>query len=472
MKLLFIQDSGLSESLGIMDISALLKENGHSCDLLIVSEEKHIFEKIRKYSPDLIGFSCTTNMRKWAVSLAKEIKKRFSIPIILGGPHATYYPEIIENDCIDIICIGEGEYAILELLNNMKKKKDITKIQNLWIKKDKQIFKNSLRPLVQNLDELPLPDRGLYYDKYPFIKNLTMKRFISGRGCPYRCTFCHNPLLKRLYLGKGKFIRKKSVERIIKEIEEVKKKYPLKTIHFSDDTFCIDKGWLIRFLEIYKVKINLPFTCNVRIDLIDEGLVKKMKGANCYAITFGLETGNQKLRNVVIKKQVPNKTIIKNCRILKKAGIKILTTSMLALPGETLKNAFETIELNRKAGVDFSRINIFEAFPKLEIIEYAKQIGCLSKDFSVDTYEQIPQTSVLNSKYNKEFTNLCLFSHLGIKMPFLMPLIKQLIKIPSNQLFTVMNKLQGAYQEMRFFQISLIPGTVYFFHTFKSLKIF
>lgn len=469
MKLLFIQDSGLSESIGLMDISAVLKANGHDCNLLIASEEKNLFKKIQEYNPDIIGFSCVTGMHRWVISVANQIKKKFNVLIIVGGPHATYYPEIIEEKPIDIISIGESVHAMLELLNNLEKKQDITEIKNLWVKKENKIYKNPVRSLIGDLDSLPLPDRGLYYDKYKFIRNMTMKRFISGIGCPYNCTFCHNPLLRELYKGKGKYVRKKSIERTILEIQEVKRKYPLKTVHFSDDTFTIDKEWLLKFLKEYKKRINLPFTCNVRIDLVDEEIAREMKKANCYAVTYGLESGNERMRNIIIKKELSDSTIIKNTRLLKKAGIKVLTTSIVGLPGETLENAFETITLNRKAGVDFTRINVLEPYPKLEIVSYSKAHGYLDKDFCLEAFDQTPQLSLIKSKWQKEFSNLCLFAHIGVRYPILMPLIKQLIKLPPNKIYAMLNKLT-LIQEIKFFQLDFFPSFIYFLHTLKSIK--
>ena len=98
----------------------------------------------------------------------RKIKKKFRIPVILGGVHPTICPEIIHEESIDVVCRGEGEYAFLELLNNMEKGKDITKIKNMWVKKGNQIYKNDMRSLIENLDELPFPDRDIYYKKYSY----------------------------------------------------------------------------------------------------------------------------------------------------------------------------------------------------------------------------------------------------------------------------------------------------------------
>ena len=147
MKILFIQQD-VFKCLGTMILSAILKKNGYKCDILIDTLEKDLMEKIKSINPDIIGFSIVAARWSWMKVLAKKIKSEFKMPILIGGPHPTFFPEIINEDFIDIICIGEGEYAILELLNKLKKGEDITKIKNLWIKEKTKIYKNPIRDLI------------------------------------------------------------------------------------------------------------------------------------------------------------------------------------------------------------------------------------------------------------------------------------------------------------------------------------
>lgn len=468
MRILFIQDNIFNESLGLTDISALLKARGHACDLLVVDEEKDIFARIGEYSPDIIGFSCTTGIHRWALKVAGEIKKRLRVPIIFGGTHPTIFPEIIGKDCLDIICRGEGELALLELLENLEKGKDIRNIANLWVKDKGRIYKNEIRPLIQDFNEFPLPDRALYY-KYPVIERLTMKRFISGRGCPYSCAFCHNPVYRELFKGKGNFIRHKSPRRMVDELLDMKKRHPLKVAHFSDDTFVVNKGWLFEFLQAYQEEVRLPFTCNVRIDLIDEETVKKLKQADCIGATFGLETGSERLRNLVLKKNIPDSAIIEKTGLLRASGIKVLTTSLLAIPGETLEEAFSTIRFNRKLRVDFTRVNVVLAFPKLELTEYAADNGFMDGKQGIDEYIQELRQPYFNSPYNREFRNLCSFFHVAVRFPWLLPLIKLLIKLPRNWFFDQFSQYV-AYEEMLFFRLDFFSGFNYFLRTRRSFK--
>lgn len=469
MRVLFLQDNGYNESIGITSISAVLKANGHECDLFLMSEEKNIVEKIKAYNPDIVAFSLMTTVHEWGIEFARKLKQKIDVLTVFGGPHCSIFPETIENEGVDIVCIGEGEYAMLDLVNNMERGRDITRIKNLWVKRGNKIYKNPIRNIIQDFDKLPMPDRSIYY-KYKFLRNLPMKRFITGRGCPYSCTFCHNPLFKKIYKGKGKFVRKRSMGSVIKEIQYVKENTPLKLVHFSDDTFVIDKDWLFRFLEEYKKKINLPFTCNVRIDLVDDEIVRKMREANCIGITFGVENGDEKIRTIILKKDLKNEIIIKNSKIFKKYGIKILTSNLIGVPMETPESVYKTLEINRKIKVDFTRIHILLVYPKLEIAKIAQEKGMLPKDFNIKNYKQKRREPLLKSKYNNEFKNFCVFFNIMATYPQLDFIFKRLIKLPNNWLFNQIRKYD-VYEEAIFYKLFNLSGLIYYYHTFKTVNV-
>ena len=193
MKLLFIQSDPFAWT-GKMSISAVLKEAGHDCDVLIEPAEKNLMESIKKVRPDIVAFSATTGVHTWALAKAKEIKENFNVLTLLAGSHATYFPQALEDENLDFICIGEGEEAIVELLNNLEKNEDVTNIKNIWAKKDNKIYQNPIRPLIQDLDALPFPDRGLYYKRYSFLRDQQSRDFVFMRGCPFPCAFCYNQI--------------------------------------------------------------------------------------------------------------------------------------------------------------------------------------------------------------------------------------------------------------------------------------
>ena len=279
MKILFIQNFGINESLAITDISAFLKSKGHVCDLLIESKEKKIVEAVKNILPDIFIIPWDIGTCSWTLNVVGTIKKYFDAPIVVCGTYPSFYPDnVIKYSNVDILCIGESEYALLELIDRIEKQRDIKDIRNLWIKNDGLIYKNELRPLVNDLDSLPIPDRDIYFEKYKYLKDMSLKRFTSGRGCPNSCRFCYNPLFRQRYSGKGNYVRRKSVLRIIQEIETVRNTAALKSVHFSDDIFITDKKWLREFCEEYKKKISIPFTCNAAAETIDEEVRKIIAG--------------------------------------------------------------------------------------------------------------------------------------------------------------------------------------------------
>ena len=468
MRILFIQDNGYNESLGIISISAVLKAGGHDCDILIASEENNLLEKIKEYKPDMVAFSLMTGVHEWGIEFARRLKEEMDVLTVFGGAHFTIFPETIEEDGVDVICAGEGEYPMLELADALEKGRDTTKIKNLWVKKGKKIYRNPVRDLIQDFDKLPMPDRDLYY-KYKFIRDLPMKRFITGMGCPYNCTFCHNHLFKKIYEGKGKYVRKRSIESVIKEIKYVKDNTPLKIVHFSDDTFVIDRDWLYGFLERYRKEINVPFTCNVRIDLVNDEMVRKMRQAQWIGITFGVEGGDENIRNTIMKKNLKDKTIIENSKIFKKYNIKILTSNIIGVPGETPESVYKTLEINRKIKVDFTRIHILLVWPKLEIAKIAQELGLLPKDFNIKNYRQQRREPLLMAKYRNEFRNLCVFFNLMAKYPRLDFIFKRLMRLPNNWLFNQVRKYD-IYEEARFYKLFNFNGLRYYYHTFKTVN--
>ena len=421
-----------------MSISAILKKHGFSCDLLLASEEKNLKKTVLKRKPLVLGFIAITGEHHWVLDIAKKAKKE-GLLTLLGGPHPTYYPEVIKEEGVDMIVRGEGEEAILELLTALKNKKDYTKIQNLWVKKNGQIYQNEMRPLIHNLDDLPDFDREIYYDKYDFLRKVSVKQFLTSRGCPYSCTFCANNLLRKTYLGKGKYLRRRSPQKVIEEILNVRKKYGLRAISFTDDNFVSDKMWLSEFLPLYKKEINLPFMCNVTANLVTDQLISNLKKAGCYGVSMGVESGNEKLRFEVLKKYITNEQILNAGKIIKKYELVLKTYNILCLPGESLENAFETVLLNAAIKPDHTSCSLLQPYPKYEIAEEAIKKGYLSENFGVDDIaDSIYRTSPIQCAHKKELENLQTFFFLCVKFPKLIPLVRRLIKLPSNGFYRLL----------------------------------
>lgn len=456
-KILFLQNIAY-EYFGVMWLSTALKRAGHDCSILMEGYDKDVVKSAIKSDADIIAFSCTTGLHKWAFKISKELKEKTDKLILFGGPHPTYFPEMVDNPDIDIICLGEGEGAIVELADKLEKKQDITKISNLWVKKDGKLYKNEIRNLTENLDDLGKPDREIYYEKYDYLRNNPRKPFFASKGCPFNCTFCFNHAFMKLYKGKGKVVRRRTVKSVIDEIKEVKSKYPLGTVYFQDDTFILNPKWVKEFVKIYKKEIGLPFVCLIRADLANEEIIKDLKYGGCDQVFFGVESGNEFIRNKILKKGVTNKQIIYTAKLLRKYKIKLKTYNMLGLPGETLENAFETVHLNSKIKANYVWCSLLQPYPKTEIYDRLKKAGEIK--FSPDDvthslfYSLFSDTKVT---HKKEIINLQRLFFYAVKFPRLEPVIRRLIKFKPNKLFDALFWLGHAYvwtqsENLKFFE--------------------
>lgn len=461
---LFVQKSSFP-SFGPMFISAVLKKNGYCCDLVLANEERDLVKAILDKKPLVVGFPTITGEHRWVLEIARKIKKKNKrILTLLGGPHPTYYPEVIKEKGVDIISLGESEDAILELICALKNKKNIKKIKNLWVKENDRIYKNEIRPLACDLDKLPFPDRKIYYH-YDFLKKASVKQFLTGRGCPYSCTFCANNLLRKIYKDKGQYIRRRSSESIISEIKDVREKYGMKTLSFTDDNFISNQEWLSEFLPKYKKEISLPFMCNVTANLVNESLVKKLKSSGCYGVSMGIESGNEKLRKEILGKYITNNQVIRAGKIIKKYKLILKTYNILCLPGETIENAFETVLLNAAIKPDHTSCSLLQPYPKYDITEFAKENNYLPKNFGTsDVFDSIYSDSPIDIKNKKQIKNLQTFFFIAVRYPKLIPLIRVLIKLPPNFAYRWVAKLFYGFYMSRVHKLTLLDMVRYAIH--------
>lgn len=440
------------EPLGIMYLSSFLKKHGHECDFIDIAFEKNIERKIKKISADIIGYSVTTGMHRFYQQLNQELKKKLRFFAFFGGPHCSFFPEYIYEEDIDAICRGEGEYPFLELTNCLERGKDITRIKNLWIKVDGVVYKNEMSNLIQNLDELPFPDRELI-NKYNHYRKMHRRSIMTGRGCPYDCTYCFNHSYKELYHGKGQIIRRRSVDNVIEELRFIKRTYRPFRFHFWDDTFNLNHKWLLEFCNTYKKVIGLPFLANVRMDLIKEEIVKALKDAGCITVNTAVESGNEHIRNNILKRGISEEQILYACSLFHRYGIKIYIGNMIGLPDETLDTAFETLALNIKCEPAYSHVCIYAPYPKTWLSEYSRKRGYYTDD--VDSInESYYDTSSLRMKDIKKMVRLHHLFAWGVAFPFLIPLIKILIRIPLNRFYLFLWHLRRAWAY--FFKVKYI----------------
>lgn len=409
-------------------ISAVLQKHGYAAELFIGPSARAFINKIGP--DDLIAFSAMSGEHHWALEVCAEIKKKKQVLSVFGGPHATYFPKLIRHPAVDIVCRGEGEYAMLDLMEALSRGKDYSHIPNLLVKHNGEIKENPLRPLILDLDSLPFPERRIYY-KYRILKNNPLRIFMAGRGCVFSCSFCFNEKLRGLYSGKGEYVRFRSPGNLVAELEETAQEFGLGSVYFVDDLFVLNKNWLRVFLDLYQKRINKPFICSAHINTLDEEIIKLLKGAGCHAVSFGIETGNESLRERLLNKQISNSQIIAIGRLLKRYRLKSIAFNMLGLPAETPADSLETIELNIKAKITYPRCALLTPYPGTKIAEAAKKnVGLEEIQSSHQQFKlsfSVPQPG--------ELYNLHCFFQTAVIFPKTLGAIKRLSKFSPNILF-------------------------------------
>jgi anaerobic magnesium-protoporphyrin IX monomethyl ester cyclase len=396
-----ITDYPIDISYGLAAISSVLKKSGHIVRLLDYTfnhNKKGLASTIQNYDPQIVGIPVASNDFSFAVEICSFIKSISDVLIVAGGFHTTMAPEdIMHEKYFDIAVIGEGEQTFLEIVESLETidfQKRLHDIPGIWFHENGNVNKNELRPLNININSLPFPDKTLF-DYQRFINiNRGLATFITSYGCPFECSYCINKVLMDKFGSKG-YVRYKSVDYLLNEIEAIVNKYVIREIEFYDDTFTINKQRLKEFCDIYPKRIGLPFYINSRVDTINREVVRQLKDAGCSRISMGIETGDSFVRNEICKRNQTDSQIIDAFRMVRESGIKTLSYSMVGIPHETKDSIAKTIELNRKCYPDYIAVSIFNAYKGTEIYELCKENGWLRNDKGMSYF----QTSNINHPY-------------------------------------------------------------------------
>lgn len=375
--------------MGLAYIAAYLEKNGFGNIKVI---DYNVEPKAHLPQADIIAITATTPLIKSAWKLAKEAKKRGAITII-GGTHVSALPEESARlPQVDFVCIGEGEETMLEFCQAIKeKKKDFSKIAGLCFKKEGRLIYTKPRPLITDLDKLPFPayhffKLHLYTSTQPLVS--TRKPgvgILTSRGCPFGCTFCYKGTFGRTW-------RKRSVENVLAEWEYLVLKLKIKEIALLDDGFNIDIERAIKICqEIKKRGLVVPWRAHngIRADRAPKKLLQAMKDSGCYMITFGVESGVQRVLNL-IGKDLSLKAIVKSFKLCRQLGIMTMSLFMIGNPGETREEIEKTIDFSCKLDSDLATISVTTPFPGTLIFDLIKKNGKINiADW--DKYSQFNQ---------------------------------------------------------------------------------
>ncbi|MFH1423805.1 MAG: radical SAM protein [Candidatus Nealsonbacteria bacterium] len=347
-----------------------------------------LVKKVSEFKPDLIALTVVEDTWDLAQALLEKIKD-FDIPVVAGGVYVTFSSEeVIANEAVDIICLGEGEDALVELCEKISKGKDYSQVKNLWVKKEGKIVKNPLRPLT-DINKLPYIDYDIFSKarlaRPMFGKIYTMIHVEMDRGCPNNCTYCGAPQLKKIFQEKGcgLYYRRKKIDRLMEEMRYLVKKYHPDYINFNSETFLAKPQEELReFAEKYQ-EIGLPFWCQTRPETITEEKIKILKEMNCESLQFGIEHGNEEFRKRTLNRSGSNQQMLEGLKMVEKYGIPYTVNNIIGFPDETRELIFDTIELNRKLHPRTINCYLFVPYKGTALYQYCIKKGYLDKNAKV-----------------------------------------------------------------------------------------
>lgn len=339
--------------LGLAYMAAVLEQNNFEvkiidCPVCQIDHEK-LKAELASYNPDIVGIGSMTPTIVSALKSAQVAKEACpDTKVVMGGPHATFADREILNDekAVDFIVRGEGEETIVELAKQAPSMQKIGDIKGISFRKDKEIIQTPTRPFIQDLDALPRPAyKYVPMERYR-ITGKTLLPIITSRGCPFQCSFC---VATQMF---GQRFRMRSPKNVLDEIEWLRDEYGAEGIAFQDDTLTFDKKRASEICDgMIERKINLPWGCGTRADVVTKEVLAKMAKANCNETMFGIESGCQRMR-AVLKKGVTDEQCWNAVKWAKEVGMFVTVSVILGYPGETKESLQETLDFARKLEPD------------------------------------------------------------------------------------------------------------------------
>ncbi len=345
--------------LGLAYISAMLKKHGYleisGFDLMYQSESDFL-EASR--DADIVGFYCTTRTFQEVRRLTGKVKENNPEAFVAtGGPHPTVVPdEVIRVDSIDMVCIGEGEHTMLEVVRRLETgHRDLSDIPGIVWKKNGQPVRNRPRPVLTDLDSLPFPDWDLF-DRSNYYSGLATP--IASRSCPYACINCM-PALRKIA---GPY-RRRSVENVVAELKELKKDYGIDHVFFQDNDISVSRNWLNNLCNrLIEEDLKIRWHALCRVNTLDREIIRQMKQAGCVHINIGAESGSQRVIELLNKKIDLEKVrhVVQWCN---RERLEVTVFFMIGIPGETLEEMRSTIEFAGSLKADDLMISVAQPVP-------------------------------------------------------------------------------------------------------------
>lgn len=382
------------EQLGIAQLSAIARHYGHGVGLAfsaglfddrynlkipflsrIFNDDASVLAEINRQKPDVLVFSPLTATYQWMLAIAESAKSSLpDVKTVFGGVHVSAVPDrVILNDQVDYLCVGEGDTVFVHILKAIEKGRVNERISNVWFKTEKGTVKGGVAPFVSDLDSLPFFDKTLWEEVISF-RDIYFT--IASRGCPFKCAYCFNDFFAGL--GSGPYVRYRSPEHVIRELQWAKRRYRLRLIEFEDDVFTMNKAWLKRLMDLYKKEIGIPFQCLTHPKCMDGEIAGMLAVAGCRYVQIGIQSMDEEYKRKVMKRSETNQDIERALSVMKQHGLHVKIDHMFALPGEPIGAQGKALEMYRRYPPYRMQTFWTNYFPGTSFINTALECGILT----------------------------------------------------------------------------------------------
>ncbi len=471
--LLIVSDLFIGEPIGALQLAAIVRAQGHQVELIGLRSHP-LLAKLHSYLPDVIAYSAASpeirlfqKADQVVLGWCKETGRK--VPRIMGGPHPTYFPEILGQMDLEAVCIGDGDHAIVLMLDALAGRRPLDGIPNV-LPRGGELSQVKFE-LTRDLDSLPFIDREVYYQAMPIMQDFGLRGLMVGRGCPYDCTYCHNHAFKQLFRGCGSILRRRSVGHVIEELKEVRERFPRVTLFkFTDDTFAYHvDDWLLEFLERYRREIGLPFYCLMRSNTLSREMAQRLAAAGCVSMCMAVEHGSERVRNEILKRGISDELLVNSFRHAREAGIKTWGNTLFGIPGTSFQDDYNSFLFTRKLTINAPTFGPFYPYPKTLLTTQAIGQGWLPENYdSTHTYGHSSPLTCFSEEDKRRQLALSYLGPVFCRLPdFMLPLLRCLIGI---NLLNVYRYI-GASWFIVWISLNIFPG-IYPKNPLKLLRIF
>ncbi|HEX8948748.1 MAG TPA: radical SAM protein [Dissulfurispiraceae bacterium] len=412
-------------NLGIGFMAAALKKNGIAAELVIyrdvagkeIDTPEEVAARILKKNPTVVAFSAMTFNWSRISEVISALRRSFDGLIVVGGYQGVLGAEaVLAHPGVDGVCVGEGELPLLRTVTEYRPGGRLPEVRGM-VFRDQDNREGALQSpwLIENLEAYPYLDYEIFdAEGEKGLRNMHIGVLspggiyslpvITGRGCPYKCTYCCNSALIDRYGGLKNYLRKYSLESAVSNVKAIATKYNPQMIEFFDETFVRSRTWVKDFCASSGKEIGLPYMIMARIDSLDEDTVAIMAKSGLRLVLFGLESGDEEYRARYLNRKMSDKTIKEGAKLLRKHGVMIVTFNMFGMPFETKETIEKTFALNEAIGPDAAYSTIFQPLPGTELarIAYDHHMAIPPPDNRWDLHSPSLNTPELPASYIME----------------------------------------------------------------------